>query len=78
MLHNFMLLEMETHGTSYGVGRGCPIGNDGIRLQGPVAPPHTVRVPRARTEAKKLAKRRSDLAEHLEYSKAFNKHTRLN
>ena len=76
MLHNFMLSEMEPHDSSHRVGRGGPIGNDGIWLQGPVAAPSKKGSRGKQSAAKEWSKRRRDLAEHLEYSKGFNKRTR--
>ena len=70
-----MLSEMETQDSTHRVGRGGPIGSDGIWLQGPTVCPPVSRGSDS-TLAKQWAKRRLDLAEHLEYSKRFRKSTR--
>ena len=73
ILHNLMLSEMETRDNSVCVGRGAPLGRDGIWLQGALPPAPIFEGATAGREAKKLAnawaKRRRELAEHLEYSK---------
>ena len=68
-----MLSEMETRDSTVRVGRGAPLGRDGIWLQGALPPAPVLKGSPAVREAKKLAnawaKRRKELAEHLEYSK---------
>ena len=75
-----MLSEMDTHDSSVRVGRGAPLDRDAIWLQGALPPaPVVARAPGVR-EAKKLAKdwakRRRELAEHLEYAKRSEKRLR--
>ena len=78
MLHNMMLSEMETRDTLYRVGRGAPIGQDSIWLQGPQVPPPLPRdEPSRMRQAVEWGKRRKALAAHLlEYSKHPNKRAR--
>ena len=81
MLHNFMLSEMESRDSSERVGRGAPLGRDAIWLQGPLPPgPALAGAPTARAAkqlARAWAKRRRELAEHLEYSKRSEKRARI-
>ena len=81
MLHNFMLSEMDSRESSERVGRGAPLGRDAIWLQDPLPPgPALAGAPTARAAkqlARAWAKRRRELAEHLEYSKRSEKRARI-
>ena len=80
ILHNMMLSEMDTHDSSVRVGRGAPLDWDAIWLQGVLPPAPVVAGAPGVREAKKLAKdwakRRRELAEHLEYAKRSEKRLR--
>ena len=65
-----MVLDMETQYSTHRVGRGSPIGSDGIWLQGPTVHPPVGRGLDS-TLANQWAKRRRDLAEHLSTRSAF-------
>ena len=83
ILHNMMLSEMETqsHDSTARVGRGAPLGMDSIWLQGNVPTPAASEGSPALRKANKLAKawakRKRELAEHLEYSKRSEKRSRI-
>jgi hypothetical protein len=78
MLHNMMLSEMETRESSHKVGKGAPVGQDAIFLEGPRSAPVLTNCTKPdRLEAQKWCDRRKALAAHLQYSKQVVKRRRV-